>query len=89
MFSQHDRQQLRKIEQWFEESDPELAKALQEGAPPRRYGRMVRLAVYLLAAFLVVFGLVGMIFPLVFLGAIAAGVTACAHLLGRGRLGGP
>ncbi|GAB3481048.1 DUF3040 domain-containing protein [Amycolatopsis cihanbeyliensis] len=88
MFSQHDRQQLRKIEQWFEESDPELAKALQEGAPPRRYGRMVRTAVYLLAGFLVVFGLVSMIFPLVFLGAIVAGVTACTHLLGLDQPGG-
>jgi hypothetical protein len=82
MLSHHERQELERIQQWFELDDPRLAKALGDGAPPggSLRSRLVRLGMDTFALAMVVMGVVTLNFGLIFFGAIMLVVAACLHV---------
>lgn len=85
MLSHHERQELERIQHWFELDDPDLAKALGTGTAPRGgrgRGRIRRLAIDSLAAAVIVLGIVTLNFGLLFLGALILAVAACLHMSG-------
>ncbi|SFO99534.1 Protein of unknown function [Amycolatopsis arida] len=91
MFSQHEERELKKIEQWFEADDPELAKALGEGALPggARRARAIRLTMTVLAPAVVLLGVLTLNFFLVFVGIVGLVGAACLHLSDEDRTPGP
>lgn len=82
MLSHHERQELERIQQWFELDDPQLARALGQGSPPRSKlgSRLARLGMDALAIGLVVLGAVTLNFGLIFFGAVLLAVAACLHV---------
>ncbi|EHR49451.1 Protein of unknown function (DUF3040) [Saccharomonospora marina XMU15] len=82
MLSHHERQELERIQQWFELDDPQLARALGQGSPPRTNlrSRLARLGMDALAIGLVVLGAVTLNFGLIFFGAVMLAVAACLHV---------
>lgn len=82
MLSHHERQELERIQQWFELDDPDLAKALGTGLPPspRLRSRIARFGVDVLAIALIVLGAVTLKFGLIFFGAVLLAVAACMHV---------
>jgi hypothetical protein len=74
MFTPYERRQLRQIEQWFEEDDPQLAKTLRTG-PVRKPSMAPQIAAIVVACALAVLGVLTGAFILLF-GAAIAGVTA-------------
>lgn len=78
MLSQPERRQLREIERWLEESDPQLTHTLRAGVPKRRSlnRRGTRVALGVVAALVVVLGWAAENFPLVVCGVfLAVGVA--------------
>ncbi|PXY26939.1 DUF3040 domain-containing protein [Prauserella muralis] len=85
MLSHHERQELERIQHWFELDDPDLAQALGQGTTPsaaRGRGRISRFAIDALAAVVIVLGIVTLNFGLLFLGALVLAVAACLHVSG-------
>lgn len=82
MLSHHERQELERIQQWFELDDPDLARVLSTGAPPSRSvrSRLGRFGVDLLAVALIVLGAVTLNFGLIFFGAVVLAIAACMHV---------
>lgn len=82
MLSHHERQQLERIQEWFERDDPNLARALGQGAQPTGLSRsrFLRYGVDALAVALVVLGVVTLNFGLIFFGAVMLAVAACLHV---------
>jgi uncharacterized membrane protein HdeD (DUF308 family) len=85
MLSHDEDRQLRAIQQWFEESDPQLTRMLREHeAPERRRQRQAgRLAVDLTGGLLLVFGLVTATVAVMVLGILVLAVGVCLHLAAR------
>jgi hypothetical protein len=84
MFSAYERKQLRLIEQWFEQDDPELAKALR-GDPTHRRSPVPYSVVTVLACTLVALGVVTANFLLLFAAALTSSVAACMFLAHKGE----
>jgi nitrate/nitrite transporter NarK len=85
MFTPYERRQLRMIEQWFEEDDPQLANALRTG--PVRHGSTVPQTVLIvLACALGALGVVTGAFMLIFAAAVAGVVAACMVSNRRAKL---
>jgi ribulose kinase len=74
MFTPYERRQLRQIEQWFEEDDPQLAKTLRSG-PVRKPSMAPQIVAIVVACALAALGIITSTFVLLF-GAAIAGVTA-------------
>lgn len=78
--NQYERRQLKKIERWFEHTDPRLVAVLS-GRPPGNRGtrsKCLRLVVDGLGAIFLVSGVV-VAFPLLFLGFLLLMTGACLH----------
>ncbi|WP_158882243.1 DUF3040 domain-containing protein [Amycolatopsis anabasis] len=84
-FSRHERQELDKIEQWFEASDPELAHALRDGTlpPNHRLRRWLRVGLDLLAGMLLVSGLLLGASGLILLGVGVLSAAVWLHVAHR------
>ncbi|PXY32797.1 DUF3040 domain-containing protein [Prauserella muralis] len=80
MLSPHERQQLDRIEQWFEADDPAFADDLSALARRGVWPRVGRIVLDLLAAAAILVGLYTLDLGLVFLGLITAGGAAWLHL---------
>lgn len=74
MFTPYERRQLRLVEEWFDQNDPQLARALSAG-PVKRPSAAPQTIAISLAVALTVLGLVTGSFPLI-LGAIVTAVVA-------------
>lgn len=82
MLSQFEQRELQKIENWFREVDPRFEKALAAGEPPPTGlpARVGRAAADVLAAALLVLGLVTANVMLVLLGSAGLAVAAWLHM---------
>lgn len=87
MLSHHERQELERIQHWFELDDPEFARALGEGAPPKGTwrSRLARFGMDAFALSLVVLGAVTLNFGVIFFGAVMLAVAACMHVTRHGE----
>ncbi|MGH3516355.1 MAG: DUF3040 domain-containing protein [Haloechinothrix sp.] len=87
MLSQPERGQLREIEHWLEESDPELTRTLREGLRSRRplNRGLLRFALGIIAGLLIVLGLASINVALIVLGSMALGLGSVIHGSGRHR----
>jgi hypothetical protein len=74
MFTPYERRQLRLIEEWFEQDDPQLARILRSG-PTRKDSNAPQVIAICVAACLAVLGVMTGAFMLIF-GAMIAGVVA-------------
>ncbi|MEV6909322.1 DUF3040 domain-containing protein [Amycolatopsis sp. NPDC051071] len=87
MLSHHDRQELEKIERWFELTEPELAARLRSGKPAKP--SLLRLAVLLgldlMAGLLMLLGMVTNSPALLLIGLITVTAAVIAHLSRFGR----
>ncbi|PRX43709.1 Protein of unknown function (DUF3040) [Prauserella shujinwangii] len=85
MMSHHERQELERIEQWFHSDDPQLARSLGDGRPPRGrgHGGLLHYGLDALAAFLIVMGAITLNFGLIFVGALVLATAACLHVSSR------
>ncbi|MFC3450537.1 DUF3040 domain-containing protein [Amycolatopsis speibonae] len=87
MLSHHDRQELEKIERWFELTEPTLAARLRSGKPARP--PLVRLAVVLsldiTAGLLMLLGMVLNSPALLLTGMITVTTAVIVHLSRFGR----
>lgn len=81
MDDRYERRQLRRIERWFEHTDPDLAHALSGGAGRRRGVNRgpVRFTTGLTGASFVVTGAVTTALPLVFVGFLVLMTAWCLH----------
>lgn len=77
--------ELRRLERWLTENDPELAAALSATPPRRRNSRAVRCTVDALGAIGVVLGVVTGALFFVFLGVLVLMSGLCLHATHRGR----
>ncbi|WP_026453024.1 DUF3040 domain-containing protein [Saccharomonospora iraqiensis] len=82
MLSHHERQELERIQQWFEHDDPDLARQLGEGESPGGVlrSRVLRYVTDALALGLIVLGAMTLNFGLIFFGAVLLAVAACLHV---------
>ncbi|NKQ54615.1 DUF3040 domain-containing protein [Amycolatopsis sp. K13G38] len=82
MLSQFERRELEKIEAWFREADPRFEKALAAGEPPpgRLRARAGRAAADVVAAALLLLGLVTANVLLVLAGAAGLSIAAWLHM---------
>ncbi len=87
MLSHHDRQELEKIERWFETTEPALAAELRTGKPARP--PLLRLAIMLAldisAGLLMLLGLVVNSPALLLLGMITVCAAVFVHVSRFGR----
>lgn len=85
MLSHDEDRQLRAIEQWLEYDDPKLTRMLREHEAPerRRTGRVLRLVIDLIGAFLLVLGSVVASAAAVVFGVLILAVGGCMHLAAR------
>lgn len=87
MLSHHDRQELEKIERWFELTEPALSARLRSGKPSRP--PLLRLAVVLsldiTAGLLMLLGMVTNSPALLLIGMITVTGAVCVHLSRFGR----
>ncbi|EME51607.1 DUF3040 domain-containing protein [Amycolatopsis decaplanina] len=87
MLSHHDRQELQKIERWFELTEPALAARLSSGRPARP--PLLRLAVVLsldiTAGLLMLLGMVASSPALLLTGMITVTMAVIVHLSRFGR----
>jgi hypothetical protein len=74
MFTPYERRQLRLVEEWFDQNDPQLARALRAG-PVKRPSAVPQTIAIIVAIALAGLGILTGAFPLIF-GAILAGVVA-------------
>ncbi|WP_019819135.1 DUF3040 domain-containing protein [Saccharomonospora saliphila] len=82
MLSHHERQELERIQQWFEHDDPDLARTLGQGRPTGGVlrSRWLRYVTDVLAIGLIVLGAMTLNFGLIFFGAVLLAVAACLHV---------
>jgi hypothetical protein len=87
MLSHHDRQELEKIERWFELTEPTLSAELRTGKParPPLLRLAVVLAVDLTAGMLMLLGLVVNSPVLLLVGMATVSGAVCLHLSRFGR----
>jgi hypothetical protein len=85
MLSHDEDRELRAIEQWFEESDPQLTQMLRAHEAPerQRQRRAALLAVNLTGGVLLFFGLVAATAVLIVFGMLVLAAGACLHLAAR------
>lgn len=87
MLSHHDRQELEKIERWFELTEPALAARLRSGKPAR--SPLLRLALVLsldiTAGLLMLLGIVVNSPALLLMGMITVTAAVIVHLSRFGR----
>lgn len=81
MFTPYERRQLRLIEEWFEQDDPELARILRSG-PVKGQPAVLRVVMVVLAASLGVLGIITGAFPLIF-SAIVVSIAATFVITSR------
>ena len=74
MFTPYERRQLRLIEEWFEQDDPQLARSLRSG-PVQKASNAPQVIAICVAVALGVLGVITGAFMLMF-GAMVAGVVA-------------
>jgi hypothetical protein len=81
MDSRYERNQLRKIERWFEHDDPDLVTVMRGGTRrPRRLNRRpVRLGADLAGCALVVAGVLASALLLIFAGILVLMTAWCLH----------
>ncbi|SFH82059.1 DoxX protein [Amycolatopsis regifaucium] len=87
MLSHHDRQELEKIERWFELTEPALAARLRSGkpAPPPLLRLAVVLSIDVTAGLLMLLGLVTNSPALLLVGMITVTAAVIVHLSRFGR----
>jgi hypothetical protein len=81
MFTPYERRQLRLIEQWFEEDDPQLASTLRAG-PVRCPSTVPQTLAIVVACVLALLGILTAAFMLIF-GAMVAGILATCLVVNR------
>lgn len=83
MLSRHEQQELQRIEQWFEATDPYLADDLKKcsatGAAAHAPGLM-HIATYVVALGILVPGIISVSLPLIFFGVIALIAAGTVHI---------
>ncbi|AXB42061.1 DUF3040 domain-containing protein [Amycolatopsis albispora] len=82
MLSHHDREQLKKIEEWFEAAEPALAASFRRIGGPRRFriGRVLPVCVDVLAGVLLVLAVLTASASLVLAGMLALVLGVGLHL---------
>lgn len=82
MLSRHERQELQRIEQWFEATDPYLADDLKKcsAACPAAAPGLMHIATYVVALGILVPGIIAVNLPLIFLGVIALVAAGTVHI---------
>ncbi|WP_410646021.1 DUF3040 domain-containing protein [Amycolatopsis sp. cmx-4-54] len=87
MLSHHDRQELEKIERWFELTEPALAARLRSGrpAPPPPARLALILGLDITAGFLMLLGIVANSPALLLIGMITVTTAVIVHLSRFGR----
>ena len=88
MLSHHEDRELRAIEQWFEESDPALTRALRNYEAPGRFRvlRLVaRIAIDVIGVGLFLVGAILTLPVLVVIGVLVIVVGVCLHLAAGGQ----
>lgn len=82
MLSRHERQELQRIEQWFEATDPYLADDLKKCSATGRAESpgLMHIATYVVALGILVPGIISLSLPLVFLGVIALIAAGTVHI---------
>lgn len=76
MFTPYERRQLRLIEEWFEQDDPQLARTLRSG-PVKRPSAVPQSVVLAVAGSLGLLGIITGAFMLIFSALVAGTVAAC------------
>ncbi|MFC0108477.1 DUF3040 domain-containing protein [Kibdelosporangium aridum] len=76
MFTPYERRQLRLIEEWFEQDDPQLARTLRSG-PVKRTSAVPQSVVLAVAGSLGLLGIITGAFMLIFSALVAGTVAAC------------
>ncbi|RZQ60495.1 DUF3040 domain-containing protein [Amycolatopsis suaedae] len=89
MFSQHERRQLDEIEEWFEQSDPELARMLREGKYQAATRRLVACTGFAVGALLLLTGALSLSFVLIFFGVATVAGTLGWQLVSAAHNGWP
>lgn len=83
MLSRHEQQELRRIEQWFEATDPDFADNLEKGSASGRAANapgLMHIATYVVALGILVPGIISMSLPLIFFGVIALIAAGTVHI---------
>ncbi|MBP2185035.1 DUF3040 domain-containing protein [Amycolatopsis magusensis] len=82
MLSHHDREQLKKIEEWFEAAEPALAASFRRIGTPRRFsiGKVFPICVDVLAGFLLALAVITANATLVLTGMLALVLGVGLHL---------
>lgn len=83
MLSRHERQELQRIEQWFEATDPYLADDLKNGSGAGRAANapgVMHIATYVVAFGILVPGIISVSLPLIFLGVVALVAAGTVHI---------
>lgn len=85
MLSHDEDRQLRAIEQWFEESDPQLTQMLRAHEAPthRRRRNALRVAIDVMGVLMFLFGLVAAIAAFMVFGVLIIAAGCCWHLADR------
>ena len=89
MFSQHERRQLDEIEEWFEQSDPDLARMLREGRCQTATRRLVACTGFAIGILLLLTGALSLSFVLIFFGVAAIAGTLGWQLVTASEQGWP
>ncbi|SMD08754.1 DUF3040 domain-containing protein [Kibdelosporangium aridum] len=76
MFTPYERRQLRLIEEWFEQDDPQLARTLRSG-PVKRQSAVPQSVVLAVAGSLGLLGIITGAFMLIFSALVAGTVASC------------
>ncbi|MCE7001461.1 DUF3040 domain-containing protein [Kibdelosporangium philippinense] len=76
MFTPYERRQLRLIEEWFEQDDPQLARTLRSG-PVKRPSAVPQSIILAVAGSLGLLGIITGVFVLIFSAMIAAIIAGC------------
>jgi hypothetical protein len=84
MFTPYERRQLRLIEEWFEQDDPQLAQTLRSG-PTRRPSSVPQIIAICVAIGLGVLGVLTGAYMLIFGAMIAGVVSGCMVAIRRSK----
>ena len=86
MLSHDEDRQLRAIEQWFEEADPQLTQMLRAHEAPtrRRQRKALRVSIDVAGVLMFLFGLVAAIGAFMVFGVLILAAGCCWHLADRG-----
>ncbi len=87
MLSHHEDRELRAIERWFEEDDPDLTRMLRNYEAPERFRlrKLVRIAVDVMGGLLFLLGALLATPVLVVFGFLLVVIGVCLHLSAGGR----